>query len=213
MSAQNRLKLAKVKGNQKGQTKWDKPSRIRSFSQIFADFCRFHFSWELQQFGGADFRRKPQETTDFRRNRFVPFSLSLLIPPYKDRLTLARQGGFRFTVEATHKDWKARSAQNFSNLSGAFRTLASRKHCDLKTRKRCDFYSAPQKIAVILSALFWRCFCNFCRKTCDFALLDLKTQRFFCDCYFWDAKFRTCLLELKRCSSAESPFREELLSS
>ena len=29
----------------------------------------------------ADFRRKPQETADFRRNPFVPFSLSLLSPP------------------------------------------------------------------------------------------------------------------------------------
>ena len=62
---------------------------FRWFSQIFADF---RFSWELQHFGGADFRRKPQETADFhrkpqetvdfRRNPFVPFSLSLLVPPY-----------------------------------------------------------------------------------------------------------------------------------
>ena len=61
---------------------------FRRFSLIFADF---HFSWEVKHFGSADFRRKPQETTDFRRkpqetadfcrNRFVPFSLSLLIPP------------------------------------------------------------------------------------------------------------------------------------
>ena len=48
------------------------------FSQIFADLC---FSWGLQHFGGADFRRRPQETAEFRRNPFVPFSLSLLIPP------------------------------------------------------------------------------------------------------------------------------------
>ena len=64
---------------------------IRSFSLIFADFADFRFSWELQHFGGADFRRKPQETADFRRkpqetadfrrNPFVPFSLSLLVPP------------------------------------------------------------------------------------------------------------------------------------
>ena len=61
---------------------------FRRFSLIFADF---RFSWELQHFGGADFRRKPQETADFRRkpqkpadfrrNPFVPFSLSLLVPP------------------------------------------------------------------------------------------------------------------------------------
>ena len=66
---------------------------IRSFSLIFADFCRFSLSWELQHFRGADFRRKPQETADFRRkpqetadfrrNPFVPFSLSLLVLPYK----------------------------------------------------------------------------------------------------------------------------------
>ena len=58
------------------------------FHRFFADF---RFSWELQHFGGADFRRKPQETADFRRkpqetaefcrNPFVPFSLSLLVPP------------------------------------------------------------------------------------------------------------------------------------
>ena len=52
--------------------------KIRSFSLIFADF---RFSWKLQHFGGADFRRKPQEPADFRRNPFVPFSLSLLVPP------------------------------------------------------------------------------------------------------------------------------------
>ena len=34
------------------------------FLLIFADF---RFSWKLH-FGGADFRRKPQETADFRRN-------------------------------------------------------------------------------------------------------------------------------------------------
>ena len=79
-------------GEIKGQTKRDKCARFavfRWFSQIFADF---RFSWELQHFGGADFRRKPpetadfrrkpQETADFRRNPFVPFSLSLLVPPY-----------------------------------------------------------------------------------------------------------------------------------
>ena len=46
---------------------------------------------EASQFGGADFRRRPQEAADScrkpqetaasRRNPFVPFSLSLLIPP------------------------------------------------------------------------------------------------------------------------------------
>ena len=65
------------------------------FSQISPIFADFRFSWELQHFGGADFRRKPQETADFRRkpqetaefcrNPFVPLSLSLLIPPYTRR--------------------------------------------------------------------------------------------------------------------------------
>ena len=67
-------------------------------------------------------------------------------------------------------------------------SLASRKRCDLKTRKRCDFFSAAQKIAsdfsAIYSAIFWRFFCDFCGKTCDLVLFDLKTQRFFCDCDF-----------------------------
>ena len=65
---------------------------------------------------------------------------------------------------------------------------ASRKRCDLKTRKRCDFYPAAQKIAsdfsAISSAIFWRFFCDFCSNTCDLVLCDLKTQRFFCDCDF-----------------------------
>ena len=68
------------------------------------------------------------------------------------------------------------------------KSLASRKGCDLKTRKRCDFFSAAQKIAndfsAISSAIFWRSFCDFCGKTCDLVLCDLKTQRFFCDCEF-----------------------------
>ena len=68
----------------KGQTKRDKRSRIRSFfsrgfSLIFADF---RFSWKWEHFRGADSRRKPQETAEFCRNPFVPFSLSLLIHPY-----------------------------------------------------------------------------------------------------------------------------------
>ena len=79
-------------GNKRDKLKWTNAQD----SQFFADFRRFllifRFSWELQHFGGADFRRKPQETADFRRkpqetadfrrNPFVPFSLSLLVPPY-----------------------------------------------------------------------------------------------------------------------------------
>ena len=85
-----------VQGELKGTTPCivfgDKRSRIRSFSQIFADFCMiFACPGNYTHFGGADFRRKPQETAhfrrkpqkpaDFRRNPFVPFSLSLLVPP------------------------------------------------------------------------------------------------------------------------------------
>ena len=57
------------------------------FSLIFADF---RVSWELQHFGGADFRRKPQGTADFHRNPFVPFSSSLLIPPTTNALQNGR---------------------------------------------------------------------------------------------------------------------------
>ena len=61
--------------------------KIRSFSLIFADFCWFSLFLEITAFRGRRFsqfyfRRKPQETADFRRNPFVPFSLSLLVPPY-----------------------------------------------------------------------------------------------------------------------------------
>ena len=38
--------------------------------------------------------------------------------------------------------------------------LASRKRCDLKTRKRCDFYSAAQKIASDFSAISSAIFCS-----------------------------------------------------
>ena len=61
--------------------------------------------------------------------------------------------------------------------------LASRKRCDLKTRKRCDFYSAAQKIAsdfsAISSAIFWRFFCDFCGKTCDLVLCDFENAAIF----------------------------------
>ena len=66
----------------KGTTKRDKRSQIWSFF-LYIFFADFRFSWVSYYFGGADFRRKPQrKTADFCRNRFVPFSLSLLIPPY-----------------------------------------------------------------------------------------------------------------------------------
>ena len=57
-------------------------------------------------------------------------------------------------------------------------TLASRKRCDLKTRKRCDFFSAAQKIASDFSAISsGDSFCDFCGKTRDLVLCDSKTQR------------------------------------
>ena len=77
-----------LNGNQKGQTKWDKPSRIRSFSQIFAEFCwfRFFFFWKWQHFGGADFCRKPHETADFRRKpqETAEFCRKPVCPIYPD---------------------------------------------------------------------------------------------------------------------------------
>ena len=57
------------------------------FFKIFADFCRFsHFLWNLQYFGGADLRRKLQETAGVRRNRrklqnFAETHLSYLVCP------------------------------------------------------------------------------------------------------------------------------------
>ena len=61
-------------------------------SQFFADF---RFYWELQYSGGADSprnrSRKPQNLAEnrskpqfFLRDPFVPFSLSLLVPPYRN---------------------------------------------------------------------------------------------------------------------------------
>ena len=59
----------------------DKRSQIRSFfSQILQIFAfPGNCSISEAQIFAADFRRKPQETADFRRKRFVPFSLSLVI--------------------------------------------------------------------------------------------------------------------------------------
>ena len=75
------MKRDKLKGTNGAQS-----AVFRRFSLIFANF---RFSWELQHLGSADFRRKLQETADFRRfsqKLLVPFSLSLLlflIPRYK----------------------------------------------------------------------------------------------------------------------------------
>ena len=49
---------------------------FRAFPGNFKAFQGRRFSQQT-----ADFRRKRQETADFCRNPFVPFSLSLLIPP------------------------------------------------------------------------------------------------------------------------------------
>ena len=70
-----------LQGELRGQTK--KKGQTEPNLQFFfpADFADFRFSWEWQHLGSADFRRKPQETADFRGNRLVPFSLSLLIRP------------------------------------------------------------------------------------------------------------------------------------
>ena len=97
--------------------------------------------------------------------------------------------GFLLTFKGTDRKWGFFDRKLLSCLC---KSLASRKRCDLKTRKRCDFFSAAQKIAsdfsaiysAIYSAIFWRFFCDFCGKTCDLVLCDLKTQRFFCDCDF-----------------------------
>ena len=51
---------------------------------------------------------------------------------------------------------------------------------NLKRFSGCDFCSAIHKIAAIFLRFFWRLPCDFCSKTCDFALCDLKTQWYFC---------------------------------
>ena len=67
--------VTSFKGNYKGQTKWDKRSRIRSFSQIFADFCRFSLFPEgpnLEKFQdrppGLKFSSKIETNDIFKRN-------------------------------------------------------------------------------------------------------------------------------------------------
>ena len=101
-----------------------------------------------------------------------------------------RFGAVIGSAELRIKDsiFKSWASACFAKCTVCFGALASRKRCDLKTRKRCDFYPAAQTIAsdfsAISSAIFWRFFCDFCGKTCDLVLCDLKTQRFFCDCDF-----------------------------
>ena len=54
-------------------------------SQIFADFCRSSlFLGIIEHLGGADFRRKPQETADFRRKPQISAEtgLSHLVCPF-----------------------------------------------------------------------------------------------------------------------------------
>ena len=107
-----------------------------------------------------------------------------------DRRRLGKQVSTFIRHTRTLVSTRAQNCQsrNWRKLKLAMVNLASRKRCDLKTRKRCDFFSAAQRIAsdfsAISSAIFRRFFCDFCSKTCDLVLCDLKTQRFFCDCDF-----------------------------
>ena len=74
-----------------------------------------------------------------------------------------------------------------------FKVLRGKMKLILASRRRCDFQNAetlpfsfphPNKRGDF-SAIFWRLFCDFCSKTCDFALCDLKRSNFFCDCEFF----------------------------
>ena len=71
--------------------------------------------------------------------------------------------------------------------------LASRKHCDLKTWKSCFLFPCPppspiKKQTVTTLHFAQRLFCDFRSQSRDFALCDMKTPRYFCDCDFSDAK-------------------------
>ena len=77
---------AKVQGAPKGR---QQKGETGPGTHIFADFCRFSLIFgslcKSRDLGGADLRRKPQETAefsqetaDFCRNRFLPFAVSLL---------------------------------------------------------------------------------------------------------------------------------------
>ena len=58
-----------VRARQKGDSKREKPDPEPTFSQIFADFCRFSLIFGLlcksRELGVADLRRKPQENRRF----------------------------------------------------------------------------------------------------------------------------------------------------
>ena len=93
--------------------------------------------------------------------------------------------------EVIHEDEKERKKNRHTHKTLILVTLSFCLRPDnaaiSKTRKRFDFYSVPPKN---VSAIFCDCcsdflaiFCSeICGKTCDFALCNLKTQRFFCDC-------------------------------
>ena len=79
----------KSRGNRKDKLKGQTEPNSQHFAGFRWFLQIFRFSWEFTAFRRrgflqetADFRRKVQETADFRRNPSVPFSLSLLLPPY-----------------------------------------------------------------------------------------------------------------------------------
>ena len=63
----------KNQGEFKGINKWDKRSQLSSFSQIFADFCRFSLFLGITAFGRRSFSQRTagnrfsQKTTRNRR--------------------------------------------------------------------------------------------------------------------------------------------------
>ena len=71
------------RGTKRDKLKGTNGAKFAVFFFFFADlffrwFCRFSLCLGITSFRN---RRFSQKTADFRRNRFVPFSLSLLVPP------------------------------------------------------------------------------------------------------------------------------------
>ena len=82
-------------------------------------------------------------------------------------------------------------------FSFVWRTQRPESAAMLKTRKRCDFYSAPQKslrFSAICLAIFWRFFGRCLQRNLRFCTLRFENAAIFLRLrIFWDAKLENCL--------------------
>ena len=180
----------KLKGTNGGKLK-----AFRRFLLIFADF---RFSWELQHFGGADLRRKPkkktadfrskpQETTDVRRNLF----LSLITPPnraFKRRSGKPSEGsGSAFSSSSRAAGRGGVPWQTLATLSVApYRAILRYYRCDTPYRAilslgggQCTFSrngAIPPPPLALSFAQAHLCDATFCYVSCGKCAIPHKNK-------------------------------------